>query len=558
MFSLPRALASIVLALALLPLAPSAAAEAAPGSAAYALVVGANRGGAGQERLRYAEQDAANVAAVLTSIGGYRAANVTRLAQPSPEVLRAALRRIEARIGEHQRRGEKSSFLFYYSGHARTQALNLADAELPLADLRRALDELPATLKIVILDACQSGAFSRVKGVSGAADFSVNSIASLNAAGMAVMASSSASELSQESERLGSSYFTHYLLVALRGAGDDNRDGRVTLDEAYRYAYNRTLAATAATAVGKQHVTLETDLRGKGEIPLSFPSAVRSALLLPRAASGEYLVQARASGAVLAEVHKVPDRSIRIALAPGAYRVMIRRGGRAEECDASVAPGQTTVFRGAGCREVALDEGVAKGRLMAPTWGLEAALGFSGGGVEDGYTDRLSDFGYRRQIGLFDSDPHLELTVTRYLGSRVHLAATYLSLASDDYVRDGDTEIETFEWGAAGLVAAARITYPMLWEWPSGRPGGIIPFAEAGAGVSYARSQLRIGGMDSTDETHWGYIVSAAAGGQLMLIPAFGFYAKVRYAVAPTLENLLGDTHDVGGVFASFGLRTTF
>jgi hypothetical protein len=64
--------------------------------------------------------------------------------------------------------------------------------------------------------------------------------------------------------------------------------------------------------------------------------------------------------------------------------------------------------------------------------------------------------------------------------------------------------------------------------------------------------------MDSTDETHWGYIVSAAAGGQLMLIPAFGFYAKVRYAVAPTLENLLGDTHDVGGVFASFGLRTTF
>jgi hypothetical protein len=43
-----------------------------------------------------------------------------------------------------------------------------------------------------------------------------------------------------------------------------------------------------------------------------------------------------------------------------------------------------------------------------------------------------------------------------------------------------------------------------------------------------------------------------------MLIPAFGFYAKVRYAVAPTLENLLGDTHDVGGVFASFGLRTTF
>src|SRR5690606_25844171 len=76
MFSLSRALACLALALPLAALPTSAAAETASGSAAYALVVGANRGGAGQERLRYAERDADNVAAVLTSIGGYRAANV--------------------------------------------------------------------------------------------------------------------------------------------------------------------------------------------------------------------------------------------------------------------------------------------------------------------------------------------------------------------------------------------------------------------------------------------------------------------------------------------------
>ena len=58
------------------------------------------------------------------------------------------------------------------------------------------------------------------------------------------MASSSATELSQESDQLASSYFTHHLLLALRGAGDANQDGKVSLDEAYRYTYNRTLAGT--------------------------------------------------------------------------------------------------------------------------------------------------------------------------------------------------------------------------------------------------------------------------------------------------------------------------
>ena len=63
-----------------------------------------------------------------------------------------------------------------------------------------------------------------------------------------MLASSSGSELSQESETLRSSYFTHHLLVGMRGAGDANRDGQVSIDEAYRYAYHQTLLATAETA----------------------------------------------------------------------------------------------------------------------------------------------------------------------------------------------------------------------------------------------------------------------------------------------------------------------
>src|SRR5205807_694263 len=143
-------------------------------------------------------------------------------------------------------------------------------------ELRYAEDDarkVGATLTVVVLDACQSGAFSRIKGAQPAADFSYSSRQHLDASGVAVLASSSGSELSQESEQLRGSFFTHHLLVGLRGAGDANGDGQVSIDEAYRYAYHQTLMATAETAVGGQHVTFEVDLKGHGDVALTFPRA---------------------------------------------------------------------------------------------------------------------------------------------------------------------------------------------------------------------------------------------------------------------------------------------
>src|SRR6185436_7029392 len=169
--------------------------------------------------------------------------------------------------------------------------LDLGAGELPLAHLRERLLSLPSTLTVVVLDACQSGAFSRIKGAQPAADFSFNSRQRLDASGVAVLASSSGSELSQESEQLRSSYFTHHLLVALRGAGDTDGDGQVSIDEAYRYAYHQTLLATAATAVGGQHVSLEVDLKGHGEVPLSYPVRATASIELPVGLEGQTIVE---------------------------------------------------------------------------------------------------------------------------------------------------------------------------------------------------------------------------------------------------------------------------
>ena len=57
----------------------------------------------------------------------------------------------------------------------------------------------------------------------------------------------------------------------MRGDADRDHDGRVTLDEAYAYAYGRTVAATAATRAGAQHPTYAFDLKGAGDVVLTQP-----------------------------------------------------------------------------------------------------------------------------------------------------------------------------------------------------------------------------------------------------------------------------------------------
>src|SRR5687768_14114680 len=198
----------------------------------YALVVGSNAAGPGQTTLKYAEDDARRVGGILSELGGVERANIDVVLHPSPQELRTRIERLEQRVAADVAAGKQARIFFYYSGHARATAIDLGSQGLPLAELRQRLMAVPATLTVVVLDACQSGAFSRVKGATPAADFSFNSRQQLDATGLAVLASSSGSELSQESEQLRSAYFTHHLLVGMRGAGDANDDGTVSIDEA--------------------------------------------------------------------------------------------------------------------------------------------------------------------------------------------------------------------------------------------------------------------------------------------------------------------------------------
>lgn len=513
-------------------------ASVAPEVATYALVVGSNAAGPGQTELRFAEDDARRVAGVLTELGGYPAGSIDVVIKPTPSALRDHLTKLEQRVAADVRAGKQVRVFFYYSGHARATAIDLGADALPLAELRQRLFGSQATLTVVVLDACQSGAFSRVKGASPAADFSFNSRQQLDASGVAVLASSTGSELSQESEQLRSSYFTHHLLVGLRGAGDANRDGQVSVDEAYRYAYHQTLLATAGTAVGSQHVTLEVELKGHGEVPLSFPRAASAAIELPAAIEGQALVQDKRAKTVIAETHKVKGAPIRIAVAPGEYEVTIREGNRLRRCPLT-APGTVDLER---CSIEAVVSATAKTARFDAGWRIEGSL-VLGNEASDPFVQTLTEFGYKGGLTSAVYGGSLMRELWRMPGRRALAGVLVVNGESEDWTRETERNPLRFKWATTHIALAGRFEQRLNHN--------IFVYGEATAGLGIGRTLFVDQDNNEFKDRHFGFTTSIGAG--FGVSPFFSrnldFLFGARYTRATVIANDIGDTHDSGGWF---------
>jgi uncharacterized caspase-like protein len=324
---------------ALLAALPASAAERR-----FALVVGDARGGAGTRPLRYAERDARRIYGILTRLGGVRPDDARLLTDATSAEVRAALADLDALAAAAKAHGDQTVLLVYYSGHARDGDLRLGDTRLPLADLRDALRNAPADVRIGLLDSCQSGAITRGKGVRPAPAFDVQQAAqsSTRPHGLVLIASSSADEESQESDEIGASFFTHYLASGLLGDADASGDGKVTLAEAYAYAYARTVGETAETRAGAQHPVYLYDLGGAGDVVLTELAPARGGLVFPSAAEGVYVVL-DGSRRAIAEVAKQRGDQRRLALAPGSYVVKKRDGDSLLLGDFSVSDGPVEI-----------------------------------------------------------------------------------------------------------------------------------------------------------------------------------------------------------------------
>jgi uncharacterized caspase-like protein len=290
---------------------PAAAAERR-----FALVAGEPDGGAGTVRLRYAERDARRIHGILTSLGGVQTDDARLLLSAGAAAFRRALAELSREAAAARGRGDRTLLLVYYSGHAKDGALRLGRGRLPLHELRASLERAPADVRIGLLDSCRSGAIARAKGVRPAPSFDVSGPG--GPSGLVLIASSAADEDSQESDAIGASWFTHHLASGLLGGADATGDGRVTLSEAYAYAYARTVGSTASSAGGVQHPVFLYELGGAGDVVLADLAPVAGGLVFPPDGEGLYVVLDR-SGRAVAEVAKTTGAERRIALAKGRY-----------------------------------------------------------------------------------------------------------------------------------------------------------------------------------------------------------------------------------------------
>ncbi len=285
------------------------------GQERYALLVGANAGWSDDRPLAHAESDAERVQQALIEVGGFKPERIELLRDPDGSEVRARLRRLSDRARASP---EGAIVFFYYSGHADQKYLHLRGMPLGWDELVAALRDMPARVRIGLFDACRSGSVLATKGGAPTALFEAKAEEPVQ--GMALITSSGADELSQETRAMQGSVFTHHFVSGLRGAADFNHDGRVTLGEAYRYSYERTEADTAATAV-PQRPAFRMELKGQGELTLSEVTRAGPGLVLPAGPRQRYVIVDSREWKLVAEGVSRPESEVVLFLGAGDYRV---------------------------------------------------------------------------------------------------------------------------------------------------------------------------------------------------------------------------------------------
>jgi N-acetylmuramoyl-L-alanine amidase len=162
--------------------------------------------------------------------------------------------------------------LFYYSGHGDTadgesylvghegHHLVLPDTATPVSRIKQILNQAPARAKVIVLDACHSGADIGKKGPQPmTADF-INRVFE-QAEGMAILASCKQGQFSYEWRRRERSVFTHYWLDALGKDADRDDKGFVTVLDVHRHVTNGVKLWASRSKVS-QTPTLEYQVAG--------------------------------------------------------------------------------------------------------------------------------------------------------------------------------------------------------------------------------------------------------------------------------------------------------
>jgi len=411
---------------------------------------------------------------VLRDLGGFPAENLLLLRGENAETIRRALIALNDRIRTRPNAGGRAMLLVFFSGHADAAALHLGGTTLDHGQLRQLVRGSAAAVRLLVVDACRSGALTRVKGGRDAAPFAVTLDQGMAGEGAVFLTSTSANEDAQESDDIRGSFFTHALASALLGAGDANGDGRVVLEEAYRYAYEATLRESSRTLAGPQHPTFQYDLRGQGQIVLTTLDANeggRGVLSFP--AGRSYLVmQGDRGGAVVGEVG-AHDRTRRLNVRADRYFIRGRGPGYLLEGSVALAAGETRALDDRSLARVEYARLVRKGRgeatlVQGPLAGYQVRSPLGGASFCQGLFA-----GYAFELRYFSVLPRLAACHAAFQNQDLAASADEVG-AHLTVAHAWDLPVVTIELGVAAGASLLRQTFTVA--------GGLAPDRNSLAG----------------------------------------------------------------------------
>jgi hypothetical protein len=216
-------------------------------------------------QLKYAVNDALAFQRLLIENNRVPEGNITVLINEQ-----ASLRNLRSALGTGLKSAAGSGDLaiIFFAGHGATERdstspdgdglekyilaydsdpADLFSSALPMRDIALIFNRIQSERLIFIADACYSGASGgRTISVTGTrANITDGYLERISGGrGKVIITASAANEVSVEKDELRHGVFTYYLLEGLRGAADMDRDGTITVDEAYRYVSEKVPHAT--------------------------------------------------------------------------------------------------------------------------------------------------------------------------------------------------------------------------------------------------------------------------------------------------------------------------
>ncbi len=328
----------------------------------YVIAISANNGGKNRPMLRYAESDAKSFANVLKDMGGVKSENLIMIQEPSVSFLNSRMDDLDRILASNKGKSGREEVLVYYSGHADEKGLRLGNEVYAWSEFRKRVDNLNADVKIAVIDACGSGAITRAKGGVSVPAFMIDQSSDMK--GYAFITSSTQDESSQESDKLRGSFFTHSLVSGLRGAGDLSGDGKVTLSEAYQFAFNETLQKTQSTMGGAQHPSRDMNLAGTGDVVMTDLRSMGAGVSFEKNLEGRLFIRDD-KGSLVAELYKAAGRNMSLGLPAGAYEIHLEKSVAHKAASINLSNGKIENVTLTQFKDVKVEKTVARGEIKS-------------------------------------------------------------------------------------------------------------------------------------------------------------------------------------------------